>query len=638
MQNEGVLLSLRQQDLKTRGVLSRVRTICRNLAIFLCWVLASAATGPSSLDAFEATAVARAVADIERMPPGRQREHSAFLLSSFLLRRAQCERALPIISRELVAEAVPGELGTLAHDAAKARDVRCLMWMGTHIDKVIRGSGLGEPERSILRAREAMIFNLAGRDDRAPLTLPALDPNLDFVRKELSDVTLHVGRATIEMIGVVGRPTVREELLLEQLDAYRGTRLFSRLLHELVKLAPHHPKLLTPSGWRELALDFLSLGDESTARAVVRDRVEKLYTFEGVEAEFALLEHRYAEAAELMADDGEPQHDEQIQRITEEEPRALLPHLHDAGFWGEAPVDAMEISNLSDALDRVGASAAAEEAAREVLRRIKKKGHEEMRNLKMKEEARLGHLAQAKRELHAVRNKSEERNIANIILFGLASRGDRREFAAFVAELPPWQRPWLLGELITANVRIPRDLRDSAAAEVADFLRRHPKQVISAAWMDELGWVGVSPAGLIAILRTAPDAATRGALAVAAAQGAGDGGRKGTAIALADEARRQFGQKNIPDGALSLLTRIYWVSGRGELAINLPKLIRDSATRVLAWTQIVRSKADVDKVEHGFVFSPLSLPPELVGRRRSPSTDSGIHRLHGGPKREDAKR
>ena len=387
---------------------------------------------------------------------------------------------------------------------------------------------------------------------------------------------------------LAGQPRVGEQLLLEQLEAYRGTDFHRKALNSLAALAPKQPALLTPPGWAEVALGLLGLGDEMRARALLRGPAKDYFTFEGLQAELALRRGDYPAAAELMADGGYLLHDEQLYALMVMAPRALLPFLGDCAAWVGAPDDHLHIASYSEALDKAGAHRAAEAAAREMLARARMKDRTRASNRVAQLEARLGHLREASRQLDAPRD--ERGTILQGIVIGLALRGDGPALAATIEPLSPVTRTALLRDVRAGASGAPAPLRDWAAARLAAWLHGNPSQVVSAAWIAEAAKAGTDEKSLIAILRATDGRKSRAALALAAAGAAAEVGRNPSALALADEARRQIGDPKIVDETLVLLTRIYWSAGDGETAAALAARVRDPAEQVRAWTQIVWSR------------------------------------------------
>lgn len=572
---------------------------------------AAAGARPAPLDRFETAAAARALGIVEAMPRGRDRAFLAYVVAGRLIERGQCAQALPILERELAAEVASEELEALAYSSARDRDPACMRWTAVRIAKFVAAPGIGDVLRHSLEVREAILFNLSGTPELAPQTQPARDPKLAFVRPARLHKTIALGNATLD-ITTAGEPTLGEELLIEELDLYRGTPWFKPTLDEVARLAPGNPKLLTPGGWADVAIGFLRLHDEATARAIVEKYCDHYYTFEGLEAERAIRDRRYDEAGALMAGAGNyVLHHDQLSRIIEKAPRALLPALRDPHFWEDPPGDTGFLLELLQALDRIGARAEANEVAREILRRLAMKGREPAPGLAAEMEVRLGRLGAAKRALAAAiaaHDPDKEADIRSGILTGLVARAERKAFDRELAALPAPLRPWWLASFLSFDNGGSPDLRVTIALQLARFLAGDPKHKFDAVWMDRLGSVETRSEGLIALARTAPTPVERGALAVAAATGAWDS-RKPVALALADEARRQFGDIAVPHVPVRDLTRIYWLAGKGDVALDVAGRGRRPADRVIAYGQILWPKTEtITEWRPNVVFSPIPFP------------------------------
>lgn len=554
---------------------------------------AVAAAGPGDLDPVEERAAAEALAQVRTMPRGREREVAAFALAFRLLERDQCQRALRVLNEELIADSDPSDLDSLALSAIEARDLRCMAWVAARVEASARRADLKPDVRAILKVRATTLFNVVGQLDRAVGGKAEVEPSLGYVPEADKRRSVVIDGLAID-IQFSDMPTVGEKLLLDQLDAYRGTPLFRRSLLDLAERAGPQPKLLSSGGWDEIAVLLAEAGEEAAAvELLAKVGNERHFTLDGLRAEVALRAKQYPRAAQLMAKAGYYGHVHQLYTLMREQPMALLPYLADEAAWEGPPNDVLHLASYSEALDRAGEPAAAEAAAREMLARAGRKGRALAPNRSAQMASRLGRLAEARAQLQSPKaggTGTDPLIIRRGIAVGLALRGDSETLFRFAAESPSRQRIWLLGEVLGKAVGARRDLLTSIAAQLAALLGQEPSAQVTPTWIETLARSGSGGAPLLGIVRNSRDRAKRGALALAAAQGAA-GARSDAAPALAEEARRQFGAA-IPDRALQELARLYWYSGHGELALQAATLSRAPLARVLALTEIIRPRVE----------------------------------------------
>lgn len=554
-------------------------------------------------DPVAAAAQAEALALIAGMPQGLMRQQAATYLVRRLLYRGQCERALPILNRELIRLDDPDALGGIAIAVIAKRDARCMAWTAARLKAAAEEPGMPEQARAMLQMRATTLFNLVGQLSRAYAVGPVDSELLAVVPPELATRELKLDGLTV-MVGISDAPSVYQLLLLEKLDAYGGTPLQGRLARYLAARAKHDPKLLTDSGWVEVGLVLLAEGDEGRAQQLLADAAVKLISLEGLRAEAALRRKEHAEALGIFARARWPVREKSYYRLIADSPELLIPYIDDDRFWDESDAE-LDLASLSEALDAAKDPLSAERAARASVRHAEER--KEGRNGRLlgpnrhaQMLMRLGRVQEAQAVFAQATSRGEydPDMMRAFMAQGAMARGDGASVFSLLGDVRQGAQTWVLAKFLAEVPHAPADLRGQLAAKLK--ARAGAKPILSESMIIDLAAAGAPADLMLALLEGDSASETSLSRTERAAMGAFVGGHAALARILADRAVVLRPPGRSGDASLLRMSRLFWLLDDPAMALRLARQVSHPFDKVAAVSQLISPRVQASRPKLSF--------------------------------------